>query len=237
MLLIQMVVAHLFGDYIFQWDKLAAWKARELRGVLAHGSIVAGVTILFSYPYDMEWMPWAVAIGLSHIAVDALGYGVSRTQWAKKHLTPLTMYVIDQIIHFTIILLALQLSGNLPAWDRVAELLRTNKWWAIVLAYTFIAMPSWVLIEFFVSGFVRQSTPDFQRAKRNKYTMIVERWVIATLVVIGQVPLILIAAIPTVTRHWRDWRSEHAESYVAEFLVSLMLAVLAGVFLTQVFMM
>lgn len=235
MLLIQMVVAHLFGDYILQWDKLAAWKARELRGVLAHGMIVAGVTLVFSYPYDMDWLPWALVIGLSHILVDATGYYLTHSDWVKARVRPFTLYVGDQIVHFTIIWLVLFLSGNLPTFTMIGELLRDNKWWAIVLAYTFIAMPSWVLIEFFVSGFVRNSAPDFQRAQQDKYTMIVERWVIATLVVIGQVPLILIAAIPTVTRRWRDWRSEQANSHVAEFLVSLMLAVMAGIFLAQIF--
>ncbi|MGB1251202.1 MAG: DUF3307 domain-containing protein [Candidatus Promineifilaceae bacterium] len=236
MLLIQMIVAHLFGDYILQWDKLAAWKARELRGVLAHGLIVAGVTLLFSYPYDMDWLPWALAIGISHIMVDASGYYATHNQWLKKRVSPFTLYIGDQVIHFVLILLFLQLSGNLPTFATIGDLLHENKWWAIVLAYTFIAMPSWVLIEFFVSGFVRQTAPDFKRAKRDKYTMILERWVIATLVVIGQVPLIFIATIPTVTRRWQDWRSEQANSYVAEFLVSLMLAVLAGVFLNQIFM-
>jgi len=51
-MVIAMYLAHLVGDYVLQWDALARWKSRELKGVLAHGMIVLIVTWLLSLPFD-----------------------------------------------------------------------------------------------------------------------------------------------------------------------------------------
>jgi hypothetical protein len=40
-MIVALFLAHLVGDYVLQWDKLANWKSRALPGVLAHGLIVA----------------------------------------------------------------------------------------------------------------------------------------------------------------------------------------------------
>jgi len=55
-----MFLAHLVGDYVLQWDRLAQWKSRELKGVLAHGLMVGVVTWLFSLPFDPNWWPWSL---------------------------------------------------------------------------------------------------------------------------------------------------------------------------------
>ena len=55
MMIIAMFLAHLVGDYILQWDSLALWKSRELKGVLAHGLVVTFVTFLFILPFEPTW--------------------------------------------------------------------------------------------------------------------------------------------------------------------------------------
>ena len=40
-----LLLAHLLGDYVFQWDTLARWKTRSLSGVIAHGGIVTLTTL------------------------------------------------------------------------------------------------------------------------------------------------------------------------------------------------
>lgn len=47
-MVIAMYLAHLVGDFILQWDNLAQWKSRELKGVLVHGLIIFLTTWFFS---------------------------------------------------------------------------------------------------------------------------------------------------------------------------------------------
>ena len=122
-MVIAMYLAHLVGDYVLQWDGLARWKSRELKGVLAHGMIVLVVTWLLSLPFDAGWWPWALAIGLTHTAVDAA------TLWLGKRLPlqgngtlALARYLIDQVVHFGIITLVLVWSGHLAAPAGISRL-------------------------------------------------------------------------------------------------------------------
>jgi hypothetical protein len=71
-MIVTTLLAHLVGDYVLQWDGLACCKSRELKGVLAHGLIVLLVTAAFSLPFDMNWWPWALLIGLTHTVIDAI---------------------------------------------------------------------------------------------------------------------------------------------------------------------
>ena len=50
-----MLLAHLVGDYVLQWDALAAWKSRALAGVAVHAAIVTAVTWLFALPFAPDW--------------------------------------------------------------------------------------------------------------------------------------------------------------------------------------
>jgi len=43
-----MLLSHLLGDYVFQGDRIAAWKNRSLWGVLVHGGIVSAIAWLCS---------------------------------------------------------------------------------------------------------------------------------------------------------------------------------------------
>ena len=77
-MVVTMFLAHLVGDYVLQWDNLARWKSRELKGVLAHGLMVGGVTWLLSLPFDPGWWPWVLAVWLTHTAVDAVSLVLGR---------------------------------------------------------------------------------------------------------------------------------------------------------------
>lgn len=74
-MIIAMFLAHLVGDYILQWNSLAAWKSRALSGVVVHCLVVLAVTWLFIMPFNPGWWPWVLVIGLAHFAIDAFSYG------------------------------------------------------------------------------------------------------------------------------------------------------------------
>ena len=117
-MIVTTLLAHLVGDYILQWDSLARWKGRELKGVLAHGLIVLLVTGAFSLPLDMNWWPWVLLIGLSHTAIDAIPLWLGkRVPLQTAGTLALARFVVDQMLHLGVIIAALTLSGYVaPSW-------------------------------------------------------------------------------------------------------------------------
>ena len=127
MIVFAMLLAHLVGDYVLQWDNLAQWKSKSTRGACVHGLIVLIVTVIFALPFSANWLPYALFIGMSHILIDA------GQQWLKERdncrhciFSPLTRYLLDQAIHLGIIFIALSHSGAL-IWS--AQLEATTTAW------------------------------------------------------------------------------------------------------------
>lgn len=50
-----MLLAHLWGGYLFQWGFIARWKARSLMGVLAHTGIVTLTTLACAALVSPSW--------------------------------------------------------------------------------------------------------------------------------------------------------------------------------------
>ena len=229
-MVIVMFLAHLVGDYILQWDALARWKSRELKGVLAHGGVVFLVTLAFSLAFNSGWWPWALAIGLTHTAIDALWLG-NRLWRPGMGLPPVIRLIVDQGLHLAIIVAALAASGYLavpsPA-DDLLGMVRSNRWWVYALGYAFITMPAWIAVEFGVYGLVRASSDGFS-SSLNKYVGIAERGLITTCVVLGQFALVPLVALPRLIFDApQAVAGRRVALYVVELLTSLTLAVAVG---------
>lgn len=231
-MVIAMLLAHLVGDYVLQNDKIAGWKSREFKGVLFHGMIILLVTWLFSLPFDMGWWPWTLIIGLTHTLMDAIPL------WLRKRVPlegagvfALARFLIDQTVHVSITLAVLIASGYLEATSLTTGLyqaLRTHRLLTFTLGYVFITMPAWVLVEFFVYGLVNGSAPDFSQAT-NKYVSILERGLITTFVVTGQLGIAPAVALPRLMLEGAQvMGSRRATLYVAELLASITLAIIIG---------
>lgn len=237
-MIIAMVLAHLVGDYVLQWDKLAAWKGREVTGAVAHGLIVMAVTVLFAVIVDPAFWPYAVFIGVAHIGVDALQPWLGRrVPLNGPGLFGLTRLVIDQAVHFSLITLAL-VWGGYVTWPTltadVLAALQGNRLLALTLGYVFLAMPAWIVVEFVVYGFVNGSAPDFAQAVQVKYVGTLERWLIITFVMLGQYALVPLVALPRLVFDGPQvMATRRSNLYVAELLASVGLAVGIGLMLSR----
>lgn len=225
-MIIAMLLAHLVGDYILQWDSLALWKSRALKGVIAHSLVVFVVTWLFALPFNPDWWAGILFIGVAHFLIDA-----GQLYW-KPPVPPLFRFLLDQLAHFVVIGVALWAGGYL-ALDAIAasaaQLLQNDRLLVILTAYAFITMPAWVLVKFAAYGLVRGSAPEFPGIT-NKYIGILERLLMATFVGLGQFLLVPLVAVPRVVMEWRSVaNSEQTAVYVTELLASTTLAVLVGV--------
>ena len=232
-MIISMFLAHLVGDYILQWDELALWKSREYKGVLVHGLIVTLITWLFSLPFDTGFWPWVLFICVTHVAVDAVQLPISRrlAQYQKGFVT-LVRFLLDQAVHIAVIIVAL-IGGGFLDWGAAAsivlETLAANRMLTFLLAYAFISMPTWILVEFVVYGLINGSAPDFSLAT-NKYVGILERWLITTFVVLGQFILVPLVAAPRLFFERGDVQGRRRTAiYVAELLASIAIAIAIGV--------
>ncbi len=224
-----MFLAHLVGDYVLQWDALAQWKSRELRGVLVHSVVLFAVTALFAFVIEPGWWTGVLLISLSHFTVDAAQFLFRPT------LPPLLRFFIDQFLHFFFILLALAWGGFLTWGNLLGDLAagaRETPLLTALLGYAFITMPTWVLLKFVVYGLVKGEAPDFP-AGPNKFVGITERVLITTLVLFGQVLLVPLVALPRLVMEWpRVIRGGGDTVYVAELISSMIMAVAVGLALS-----
>src|SRR5512139_1795950 len=148
-MIISMLLAHLVGDYVLQWDALARWKGASIKGAAFHGSIVLAVTLLFAVLIDPAWWPWAVLIGLAHIAIDATWVGLNRRFAPRSGMYGLVRLLTDQTLHFAVIVCALFASGYAAPTTLLSTAVsevQTHRAWAIALSYVLISMPAWIFI-------------------------------------------------------------------------------------------
>jgi len=226
-----MFLAHLVGDFILQWDKLASWKSRELKGVLAHGMVVFIVTWLFSLPFDPTWWRGIAFIGIIHIFIDAVQL------YVKPPIPALLRFTLDQLAHFVVILIALIFGGYIAINQASLTLfsqLRDERLLIILIGYAFVTMPVWVIAKFMAYGLVNGTAPNFPEGS-NKYLGILERLLITTFVVLGQFLLVPLVALPRLVLEWPGiTHSNRGTVYLAEFFFGISLAIVTGLAISQI---
>ncbi|MCA9933734.1 MAG: DUF3307 domain-containing protein [Ardenticatenaceae bacterium] len=225
-----MLLAHLVGDFVLQWDKLASWKSRELKGVLAHGTVVFIVTWLFSLPFDPTWWRGVVFIGITHIFIDAIQL------YVKPPIPALLRFTLDQIAHFTIILIALIIGGFIETNQVLTTLLpqlQSEKLLMLLIGYAFVTMPAWVIAKFLAYGLVKGAPPNFPEGS-NKYLGILERILVTTFVALGQFLLIPLITLPRLVLEWPGViRNDRGTVYLVEFLFGIVMAIMTGLAISQ----
>jgi hypothetical protein len=186
-----MFLAHLVGDYILQWDSLAAWKSQSLSGVAVHSLIVLATTWLFALLINPAWWPWVLFIGALHFVIDA------SQLWVKLPVSPLARFMLDQLAHFVVILLALSVGGYLDLGELQATWqtsLQQENVLLYLLPFAFVTMPAWVVVKFTAYGLVKGAAPDFGGS--SKYLAMMERILIIIFVMAGQFYWILLVILP-----------------------------------------
>ena len=230
-MIIAMLLAHLMGDYILQWEALAIWKGRSIKGAVCHGSIVLAVTLLFAVVINPAWWPWALSIGVAHIVIDASWVRLNR-RFAARGMYGLVRLLTDQTLHLAVIAAAIMLSGYASPTELAGTLAaeaQSHRAWAIALGYVLISMPAWIFIEFVFYGLINGSAPDFGRVARYKYVGSLERSLIATFVATGQFALVPVVALPRLVLESPQYFGDNRTTlYLAEWLGSMALAVFIG---------
>lgn len=223
-----MLLAHLVGDFILQFDSVARWKSESFTGVVVHSLIVTAVTLLFGLAVDPAWWPWLLVISFAHFVIDSIGY------YRRPPIKPLYWFLIDQSGHLLIIFAALVAGGILTTQQMsgsVGRLFQNQDLMLLLLGYAFLTMPAWVTLKFISYGLIDNSGPRFLDGT-NRYVGMIERMLVATFVLTGQYLLIPLAAAPRLLFDWPLlFRRENRQVYFFEAFASTALAVCIGLML------
>ena len=223
-MIVAMFLAHLMGDFILQWDKLALWKSKELQGVIVHGGVVFLVTWLFSLPFSPLWWQGVLLISFSHFFIDAV-------QWRYPlPILPLFRLILDQFAHLAVILVALMMGGYVQwptfGWD-VWVAFHDERMLTTIFAFALVTMPAWIFSRFMAYGLMKGIPPRFPDPV--KYLGIIERLLITLLVVIGQFVFLPVVALPRLLLGWSWLKSRDCRPvYLFEILTSVVTAVTIG---------
>lgn len=144
-ILIKLIAAHLTGDFLFQSDRMCAYKfsnntTAKYKALIFHAFIQAGLAYIFA----AQWGYWIIpaVIGVSHFVIDWL-----KTISTKKDFVSL---IWDQLAHFCVIICLWWFAfAKMPQVDMANEIFSTNLW-LIATAYISVLTPTSILIKSFI---------------------------------------------------------------------------------------
>lgn len=144
MLILQLIFAHLLGDFVFQSNEIFAKKYKSWFGTFEHVLIVGLCTGLGLFPYwgdPKAWLILAIIFGV-HFVQDLLKVTYDK-KFNKKH--DIWPYYADQIFHIALIIGLAMLFPNLeqlpmPTWfygSYFSPVVMSYLIGLILLSYTF----------------------------------------------------------------------------------------------------
>ncbi len=141
-ILLILVLAHLVGDYLLQWRRLAEDKeAGELLALLLHCLLYAlAMNIVFRCaPWNRALITWAI-LSVSHGLIDFLRVRADR-KWSSPR-AKLGSFCLDQLLHLGLIVLcwALFLRGQRT---EILVRLSLQPWFRPVLRYALLLGVIW----------------------------------------------------------------------------------------------
>jgi len=99
-LFLRLILAHLIGDFLFQFDKVHALKVKGSKGLLLHVGIVMGCLLIVCGPYLDQPITWLLLlfIGVTHYVQD--GTKIKLTGHSRHQLF---FFSLDQVLHIAFI--------------------------------------------------------------------------------------------------------------------------------------
>lgn len=105
MILSYLFLAHLLGDFLLQPSKLVLWKMKSKAGTLVHASVHFLLNLLLLLPFIIqgyyELILISFMISFIHFWIDE-----AKISYDLKHDKKVTPFLIDQLLHISIILLS-----------------------------------------------------------------------------------------------------------------------------------
>jgi hypothetical protein len=117
MIVLQLLIAHLLGDFVFQSNSLLKKKYKTWVGTFQHVLIITAFTALVLFPYwdtALAWKAVAIIFGV-HFVQDLLKVEYDkRFNGKKRSVVP---FFVDQLMHISLICILGRAFQALPTMD------------------------------------------------------------------------------------------------------------------------
>lgn len=180
MIFIQLIFAHLLGDFILQPDSWVAEKeSRKLKSgyLYIHALIHTVLSFIFLWNTELWWI--ALTVGVSHLIIDAAKLSFQTVKNKRN------WFFIDQALH---VLVIAGISFYLNEFN--FEFLKNKELLKIVAGAVFLTMPASVFIRILLSSWtpVPETAGNIQTeslSSAGKYIGILERLLVFTFIVVN----------------------------------------------------
>jgi hypothetical protein len=235
--LILFYAGHIAGDFFLQSGEVAEGKKEHTGLLLRHGFLIwiSHLTVLLPF-WNIYVVIGTSLIALVHTAVDGIK-GSSEKRW---HM-PLTIFVLDQVVHWLVILSVWIVLKNFNLLRDVWVTLPLS-WMTIICnvaivasGYIFIGKGGTAVVRGILEQFSLPQIRDVPNGvESTTYSMgrtigCLERVLVYTLVLIGQWGVLgLVIAAKSIARFRELERQHFADYYLIGTLSSIIVAIAAG---------
>lgn len=239
-LLIRILVAHFFADFIFQTTAMA--KEKDKNG-LKSGSfwlhIGIHVLVLSLVLWDYKLWPILLIISVGHFLIDAINTRISNSSTC--------VFIVDQVLHLVIIVTVWLVYTQQEALlvSALSELLSNQKAWGLILAYTLVTIPTGVFIGKLTEKWAKEleKQPDAKKKSglnnAGKWIGVLERVLILTFIIASEFSAIgFLLAAKSVFRFGdlnNDSEHKKTEYIIIGTLLSFVFAIAIGLLYKVVF--
>lgn len=180
MIFIQLILAHLLGDFILQPNSWVTDKeTHKLKSpyLYIHVLIHTVLSLIFLWDLKLWWV--AILVGVSHFIIDA-----SKLSFQNNH-TKKRWFFIDQALHVAVIGVA-----SLCFNEFNFEFLKNQEFLKIVMGALFLTTPASIFIKILLSSWtpVTEEEGNVQTeslSSAGKYIGILERLLVFTFIVVN----------------------------------------------------
>lgn len=180
MVFIQLILAHLFGDFILQPNSwVAEKKNKKLKSRYLYLHVLIHTILSFIFLWNIEFWWIAFLVGVSHFIIDAAKLSF-QTAKSKK-----IWFFIDQALHIAVI------AGISFYFNEFNfEFLKNQEILKIIMAALFLTTPASIFIKILLSSWtpVPETQNNIQTeslSSAGKYIGILERLLVFTFIVVN----------------------------------------------------
>jgi hypothetical protein len=242
-ILIQLLLAHILTDFVFQTQKMVESKNKYgLKSTSFHIHIL--LSGVFTYLILMQWTNWQVPVFiiLTHGITDLLKIRLERKRvlfnsQQKNDLNKRSgtvLFFLDQFLHLIVIVIVwlYLIDGYKEVLPLLKMLVAEKQYITIITAVIFIIWPAGLAIGKITEPFRRELSTDDSLCKAGKYIGILERLLALIFVLLGQYAAIgFLIAAKSVLRISKDGEKDarkKTEYVLIGTLISFTTAILIG---------
>ncbi|WP_262147272.1 DUF3307 domain-containing protein [Chryseobacterium foetidum] len=180
MIFIQLILAHLLGDFLLQPNSWVADKEnRKLKSPFLYLHVLIHTVLSFIFLWNIELWWVAVLVGVTHLIIDACKLSFQNIQTKKR------WFFIDQLLHVAVI-------GGVSFYfnEFDFDFLKDEDFLKVLMGALFLTSPASIFIKLLLSSWtpVNEQAGSLQTeslSNAGKYIGILERLMVFTFIMVN----------------------------------------------------